>query len=101
MWRAVVAEKPADWFNEANLALLRRCCTTAVLAERLHSTLDTMKVGTAQHTHLFKLVLAMNVSLGKLAAKLSLTPRQTIDLYTWRGECGIGDEGKAPPPSSA
>ena len=92
LWCQIAASKSPDWFDPANLRLLRRYCRTAITAEIWHDRLDQAEVGSPASVALCKLVIALNASIGVMAAKLRLTVQNQIDRRSGKlNERGLGD----------
>jgi hypothetical protein len=79
LWRAIAADRPADWFTPATLRLLQRFCRTAIYAERLHDGLDREPVGSETAVVLFKQTMNANASLGILASKMRLSTQIAVE----------------------
>jgi hypothetical protein len=78
LWRSIAGSVPRDWFTPATERLLMRYVRSAILAEELHNALDRELIGTPKAAELLRQVVALNGSLGTLAARMRLSTQVTM-----------------------
>ncbi len=98
IWRAVVAAKPADWFDAGALPLLRQYCVTAAQAEAVDVVLSAADPADPLTGEIEKRLVKLNGSCTTLATKLRLSVQAAVDRRSGMlGERGPGEEAAADP----